>query len=69
LGPSAIGLGLGYLADRIFGDPRRGHPVAAFGAAASRLEARDYADQRVAGLLHTGVLVGAAAALGVAPNG
>jgi adenosylcobinamide-phosphate synthase len=66
LGPSAIGLGLGYLADRIFGDPRRGHPVAAFGAAASRLEARDYADQRVAGLLHTGVLVGAAAALGVA---
>ena len=26
--PSAAGLALGYLADRVLGDPRRGHPVA-----------------------------------------
>jgi len=64
--PSALGLGLGYLADRIFGDPRRGHPVAGFGAAASRLEARCYADRQAAGVMHTGALVGAAIALGAA---
>jgi adenosylcobinamide-phosphate synthase len=62
---SAAGLALGYLADRVFGDPRRGHPVAAFGAAASWLETRTYADRQAAGLLHTGALVGAAAGLGV----
>ena len=60
------GLRLGYLADRVFGDPRRGHPVAGFGAAASWLEARCYADRQTAGLLHTGALVGAAIGLGAA---
>jgi adenosylcobinamide-phosphate synthase len=64
--PSALGLAVGYLADRVFGDPRRGHPVAAFGAAASWLEARCYADRQSAGLLHTGALVGAAIGLGSA---
>ena len=64
LGPSAVGLGLGYLADRVFGDPRRGHPVAAFGVAASWLEARCYADRQTAGLLHAGTLIGAATVLG-----
>ena len=64
--PSALGLALGYLADRAFGDPRRGHPVAGFGAAASRLEARCYADRQAAGVMHTGALVGAAIALGAA---
>ena len=64
LGPSAAGLGLGYLADRVFGDPRRGHPVAAFGIAASWLEARCYADRQTAGLLHAGTLIGAATVLG-----
>jgi adenosylcobinamide-phosphate synthase len=63
--PSAAGLALGYLADRVLGDPRRGHPVAAFGAAATWLETHSYADRRAAGLLHTGALVGAAAGLGV----
>jgi adenosylcobinamide-phosphate synthase len=63
--PSAAGLALGYLADRVVGDPRRGHPVAAFGAIATWLEKHSYADQQAAGLLHTGVLVGAAAGLGV----
>jgi adenosylcobinamide-phosphate synthase len=64
--PSAAGLALGYLADRVFGDPRRCHPVAAFGATASWLETRCYADTQAAGVLHTGALVGAAAGLGAA---
>ena len=64
LGPSAAGLGLGYLADQVFGDPRRGHPVAAFGTAASWLEDRCYADRQTAGLLHAGTLIGAATVLG-----
>jgi adenosylcobinamide-phosphate synthase len=40
--------------------------VAAFGATASWLETRSYADTRAAGVLHTGALVGAAAGLGAA---
>ena len=64
--PSALGLAVGYLVDRAFGDPRRGHPVAAFGAAASWLEVRCYADRRAAGVMHTGVLVGAAIAFSTA---
>jgi adenosylcobinamide-phosphate synthase len=64
--PSALGLAVGYLADRAFGDPRRGHPVAAFGAAASWLEDRSYADRERAGIAHTSVLVGAAIGLGAA---
>jgi adenosylcobinamide-phosphate synthase len=64
--PSAVGLAAGYLADRVFGDPRRGHPVAGFGAAASWLEARCYADRQTAGLLHTSALVGTAIGLGAA---
>jgi adenosylcobinamide-phosphate synthase len=63
--PAAVGLAVGYLADRVVGDPGRGHPVAGFGAAAVWLEARCYADRRAAGLVHTGALVGAGVALGV----
>jgi adenosylcobinamide-phosphate synthase len=63
--PSAVGLAVGYLTDRVVGDPGRGHPVAGFGAAAVWLEARCYADRRAAGLVHTGALVGAGVALGV----
>jgi adenosylcobinamide-phosphate synthase len=64
--PSAVGLAVGYLADRVIGDPRRGHPVAGLGLAASWLEARCYSDGRAAGMVHTGALVAAATALGVA---
>jgi adenosylcobinamide-phosphate synthase len=42
-------------ADALFGDPRRGHPVAAFGRAATALESRDYADSRLRGAAHTAV--------------
>jgi adenosylcobinamide-phosphate synthase len=62
--PSAVGLALGYLADRALGDPRRGHPVAVFGAAACWLEDRSYADRQRAGVIHTSALIGAAVVLG-----
>lgn len=61
----AAGLAIGYLADLCWADPQRGHPVAAFGAAATALERRSYADHRAAGAGHVAVLVGALAALGV----
>jgi adenosylcobinamide-phosphate synthase len=60
-----VGLLLGVLADALFGDPRRGHPVALFGRAAAALEARCYADRRASGSAYTAVLVGGAAGLGV----
>jgi adenosylcobinamide-phosphate synthase len=43
--------------DALFGDPRRGHPVAAFGRAAAALEARDYADSRRRGAAHAATCV------------
>ncbi|MDT5340035.1 MAG: adenosylcobinamide-phosphate synthase [Mycobacterium sp.] len=61
----AVGLAVGYLADLVWADPRRGHPVAAFGSAASALERLTYSDGRAAGVAHTGVLLGGLAALGV----
>ncbi len=48
--------------DALLGDPRRGHPVAAFGRAAAALEARDYADSRRRGAAHTAACVLAVAA-------
>jgi adenosylcobinamide-phosphate synthase len=62
----AMGLLLGFAADRLLGDPRRFHPVAGFGAAASGLERRLYADSRATGAAHVAALVGAAIVLGVA---
>ncbi|MDF2825441.1 MAG: adenosylcobinamide-phosphate synthase, partial [Mycobacterium sp.] len=55
----AVGILAGCAADRILGDPRRGHPVAGFGTAAVALERVVYRDNRAAGVLHTGVLVAA----------
>jgi adenosylcobinamide-phosphate synthase len=57
-----LGAPLGYALDAAIGDPRRGHPVAAFGRAAGRLEQRVYADHRAAGLLFTAACVGTVAA-------
>lgn len=62
----AAGLAAGYLADLLLGDPRRGHPVAGFGTAAAALERLTYADDRRAGLAHTGLLLGGVAVLAVA---
>lgn len=58
----ALGLAVGWLADQAFGDPRRWHPVAGFGSAATALERRTYAPSRVRGAVHVAVLVGATAA-------
>lgn len=51
------GLALGFLADRLWGDPQRCHPVAAFGSVATRLEDRWYGDSRVAGIAYVVTLV------------
>jgi adenosylcobinamide-phosphate synthase len=61
----AAGLLLGHLLDRLVGDPRRAHPVAAFGRAAAAVERRTHADSRAAGALHSALLVGGAVAIGV----
>jgi adenosylcobinamide-phosphate synthase len=58
-------LGLGAVADVVFADPARWHPVAGFGVCAAVLERRWYADRRWAGVAHTAVLVGGAVGLGV----
>ncbi|MEU4316483.1 cobalamin biosynthesis protein [Nocardia sp. NPDC024068] len=55
---TAAGLLIGFALDRVFGDPRRWHPVAGFGMLAARLESVTYADRRRAGLIHEVVLVG-----------
>jgi adenosylcobinamide-phosphate synthase len=47
--PLAGGLIAGVIADALAGDPRRGHPVAAFGRAATAIERALYADRREAG--------------------
>lgn len=62
----ALGLLLGVAADAVFGDPRRFHPVAAFGSSAAALEKRLYADSQAAGAVYSAVLVGGTVALGVA---
>ena len=61
----AVGLAAGYLADVLWADPHRGHPVAAFGTAATSLERLTYSDRRLAGVAHTGILLGGLGVLGV----
>ncbi|MEV6323914.1 cobalamin biosynthesis protein [Nocardia sp. NPDC051787] len=63
---TAAGLLLGFALDRVFGDPRRWHPVAGFGAASAALEGVTYADRRVAGLVHEALAVGAVVGFGAA---
>ncbi|OBA78090.1 cobalamin biosynthesis protein [Mycobacterium sp. 1164966.3] len=63
--PQAVGVAAGYLADLAFADPATGHPVALFGTAATHLERITYRDQRMAGAVHVGLLVGAVGLLGV----
>ena len=60
----AAGLVLGFVADLVFGDPRRFHPVAGFGSVAMLLEKRTYAAERASGVAHVALLVGSTAALG-----
>ncbi|MFE6228686.1 cobalamin biosynthesis protein [Streptomyces sp. NPDC057854] len=60
----AYGAAAGLAVDLVLGDPRRGHPVAAFGRAAAAVEKRLYRDHRGHGALHTAVCAGGAAAAG-----
>lgn len=53
----AAALTAGIVADRIFGDPVRHHPVAWFGTAADRLEKRMWADSKPRGAAYAAVLV------------
>ncbi|WP_406860167.1 cobalamin biosynthesis protein [Streptomyces sp. HUAS MG47] len=60
----AYGATAGLVADLALGDPRRGHPVAAFGRAAGAVERLLWRDHRGWGALHTAVCAGGAAAAG-----
>lgn len=62
---TAVGLAAGYLADQVFADPRRLHPVAGFGQIAARAEQKLWRDERAAGVVYTAGLVGGAAVLGL----
>jgi adenosylcobinamide-phosphate synthase len=57
----AAGLAAGLAVDALLADPRRGHPVAAFGTLAGRLEAATYRDSRAAGTAYAAALTSAVA--------
>ena len=59
----AYGAAAGLLGDHLLGDPRRGHPVAAFGRAAGAVEQLLWRDHRGWGALHTAVCVGGTVSL------
>jgi adenosylcobinamide-phosphate synthase len=56
----AAGLAAGCAVDAVLADPRRGHPVAAFGSVAARLEEAVHRDSRAVGSAYAGALVLAA---------
>jgi adenosylcobinamide-phosphate synthase len=56
----AYGATAGLIGDAVFGDPRRGHPVAAFGRGAQTLERVLWRDHRGRGALYTLVCAGGA---------
>lgn len=60
----AYGAVAGLVADLLLGDPRRGHPVAAFGRAAGAVERVLWRDHRGWGALHTLVCAGGAVVAG-----
>jgi adenosylcobinamide-phosphate synthase len=62
--PSAAGLAGGLGLDALLGDPRRGHPVAAFGSVAARTERVLHRDSRAAGAAYAGLLGGGTALAG-----
>jgi adenosylcobinamide-phosphate synthase len=61
-----VGVLVGYLADLVLADPRAGHPVAGFGAAATTVQRLTYRDTRVGGVVHVAILLGAVSLFGAA---
>ena len=61
----ALGLALGFAADRVLADPARWHPVAGFGRLAGFVERRCWAPSRVRGTAYAGGLVGGVTLAGV----
>jgi adenosylcobinamide-phosphate synthase len=57
----AVGMALGAGLDALVGDPRRGHPVAAFGRFAVAVERRLYRPTKASGVAFVAVTVGAPA--------
>ena len=68
-GGRAVGIVAGVVADLMFGDPRRAHPVALFGTGAAAVEQHSYSDTRVAGVAHTTGLLVAVSAVGALAEG
>lgn len=64
--PYVCGAVLGHVGDLLLGDPRRGHPVAVFGRAATAAERALWRDHRAAGALHTALCVAGAVAAATA---
>lgn len=62
----AAGLLAGGLLDAVLGDPRRGHPVAAFGAAATKAETRLWSDSRGRGVIMVATCLAPVALAGLA---
>lgn len=62
----AAGLLAGGLLDAALGDPRRGHPVAAFGAAATKAETRLWSDSRGRGVIMVATCLAPVALAGLA---
>ncbi|MGW7364884.1 cobalamin biosynthesis protein [Streptomyces sp. NPDC054841] len=60
----ACGAAAGLAGDLLLGDPRRGHPVAAFGRAAAAVERALWRDHRGWGAVHTAVCAGGAVVAG-----
>ena len=63
---SMCGLTAGVIADAVLGDPRRFHPVAGFGQAATALERRIYAPDRAAGARFAAIAVGVPVGVAIA---
>jgi adenosylcobinamide-phosphate synthase len=63
--PLAAGIMAGVALDTLLGDPRRGHPVAAFGRAAQVLQDRMYSDSVPRGTWYAACCILTAAAPGV----
>ncbi len=67
--PSAAGLAGGIGLDALLGDPRRGHPVAAFGSVAARTEKVLHRDSRAAGVAYAALLSGGTSLAGALAAG